>query len=207
MAFSIVCLHIHLLFLFAYPYRVSPLTVFLTVIPNIFTNIYNEKPGIVGLHYIAVGVGLTTASQVNSRLLDRIYIHFKNKKGGVGEPEFRLRELLYDHLFSRRCGIDSQLPSDNGPCKYYRSLWTVAFRMGGTTSLALDSNGHRTLILTVLKFSRSTSKHFFGLFFLQGIACFGAGMIVSFQAIQTYIIDSFTLHAASGATLSIFCSY
>lgn len=27
-------------------------------------------------------------------------------------------------------------------------------------------------------------------------------MIVSFQAIQTYVIDAFTLHAASGATLS-----
>ena len=74
--------------------------------------------------------------------------------------------------------------------------------MVGTTSFTLDSNGHRALILTVLKFLRS--KHFSG--FFQGIACFGAGMIVSFQAIQTYIIDSFTLHAASGATLSIIFS-
>ena len=40
-------------------------------------------------------------------------------------------------------------------------------------------------------------KHFFRA--LQGIACIGAGMIVSFQAIQTYVIDAFTLHAASGA--------
>ena len=30
-------------------------------------------------------------------------------------------------------------------------------------------------------------------------------MIVSFQAIQTYVIDAFTLHAASGAFIIIFC--
>ena len=110
--------------------------------------------------------------------------------------------MSYYHPFSR-CGIDSQLPSDNGPCKYYRSHCTVACGMGGTRSLALDSNRHRALFLTVLTFSRS--EHFSD--FLQGIACFGAGMIVSSQAIQTYIIDSFALHAASGATLSIFYYY
>jgi hypothetical protein len=30
-----------------------------------------------------------------------------------------------------------------------------------------------------------------------GIVCVGAGMILTFQAIQTYVVDSFTLHAAS----------
>jgi hypothetical protein len=34
--------------------------------------------------------------------------------------------------------------------------------------------------------------------FLQGIALVGAGTIITFQSIQTYVIDSFTLHAASG---------
>ena len=31
-----------------------------------------------------------------------------------------------------------------------------------------------------------------------GIALVGAGTILSFQSIQTYVIDAFTLHAASG---------
>jgi hypothetical protein len=34
--------------------------------------------------------------------------------------------------------------------------------------------------------------------FLQGIALVGAGTIAVYQSIQTYVIDSFTLHAASG---------
>ena len=33
---------------------------------------------------------------------------------------------------------------------------------------------------------------------LQGIALVGAGSIVAFQSIQTYVIDSFALYAASG---------
>jgi hypothetical protein len=37
---------------------------------------------------------------------------------------------------------------------------------------------------------------------LQGIALVGAGTIVAFQSVQAYVIDSFTLHAASGAVQS-----
>lgn len=32
----------------------------------------------------------------------------------------------------------------------------------------------------------------------QGIALIGGGMILIFQSIQTYVVDAFTLHAASG---------
>lgn len=60
--------------------------------PNIFTDVYHESLGISGLHYIALGIGLTLASQINARMLDKIYVHFKNRNGGVGEPEFRLRK-------------------------------------------------------------------------------------------------------------------
>ena len=70
--------------------------------------------------------------------------------------------------------------------------------MGGARSFALDSNRHRALLI-FFKYK------FRGFFFLkkiqQGIACIGAGMIVSFQAIQTYVIDAFTLHAASGTNI------
>lgn len=65
---------------------------FLTTIPLIFTEIYNERPGISGLNYIALGVGLTLTSQINARVLDRTYKYFKEKNGGVGQPEYRLRE-------------------------------------------------------------------------------------------------------------------
>ena len=53
---------------------------------------YHENIGVGGLHYIALGVGLTLAAQINGRSMDKIYKYFKARNGGVGEPEFRLRE-------------------------------------------------------------------------------------------------------------------
>ena len=66
--------------------------------PVIFPTVYHERIGIAGLHYIALGIGLSAASQFNVRYMDRIYIHFKNKNGGVGEPEFRLRQLGFSSV-------------------------------------------------------------------------------------------------------------
>ena len=69
--------------------------VFLTSIPSIFENVYHQKVGIAGLHYIALGVGLTLSAQLNARVMDRIYIHLKKRNNGVGMPEHRLREFLF----------------------------------------------------------------------------------------------------------------
>lgn len=73
------------------------LTVFLTTIPSIFEGIYHQPTGIAGLHYLALGIGLTGASQINARMLDKIYKYFSAKNGGIGRPEFRLRasSLIY----------------------------------------------------------------------------------------------------------------
>ncbi|PIL26869.1 MFS general substrate transporter [Ganoderma sinense ZZ0214-1] len=62
----------------------------LTTIPPIFTDIYHENAGIVGLQYVSLGMGLTIASQFNARMLDIVYRQLKAKNGGAGEPEFRL---------------------------------------------------------------------------------------------------------------------
>lgn len=51
-----------------------------------------------GLNYIGLGVGLTAASQINALYMDRIYIHLKNKNGGVGEPEFRVPSMILGSL-------------------------------------------------------------------------------------------------------------
>ena len=62
--------------------------------PSIFDGVYQQPAGIAGLHYIALGVGLMGGSQLNAVTLDKIYGYLKNKNGGVGKPEFRLRLLL-----------------------------------------------------------------------------------------------------------------
>ncbi|KAJ2916653.1 hypothetical protein MD484_g3756, partial [Candolleomyces efflorescens] len=125
---------------------------FLTTMPMIFGEVYEEGPGIAGLHYIALGIGLTLASQINARLLDRSYKYFKQKNNGVGEPEFRLPSMVPGTIIL--------------PFGLLLAGWSAQHRLHW---IATDI----------------------------GIACVGAGMILTFQAIQTYVVDSFTLHAAS----------
>ncbi|KAF8623256.1 hypothetical protein AX17_007502 [Amanita inopinata Kibby_2008] len=125
---------------------------FLTTMPAIFHNVYHESPGIAGIHYIALGIGLTIAAQVNARLLDRLYIHFKNKNGGKGEPEYRLPSMLIGSVLS--------------PIGLILAGWAA-----------------------------QTKRHWIATDI--GIALVGAGLILTFQAMQTYIVDAFTLHAAS----------
>lgn len=125
---------------------------FLTTMPTIFGVIYQEKPGIAGLHYLALGVGLTGASQLNARTLDKVYVHFKNKNGGVGRPEFRLPPMVPGTILL--------------PIGLLITGWTVQNKV-------------------------------FWLVPDIGIALVGAGIILNFQCMQSYVIDAFTLHAAS----------
>ncbi|KAF8430462.1 MFS polyamine transporter [Boletus edulis BED1] len=75
-------------------YLYGLLYLFLTTIPSIFEGVYEQPVGIAGLHYIALGVGLTGASQLNAGTMDKIYVHLKSKNGGVGKPEFRLPSMF-----------------------------------------------------------------------------------------------------------------
>ncbi|KAA1478671.1 MFS polyamine transporter [Dentipellis sp. KUC8613] len=132
---------------------------FITTLPGIFEGVYHERVGIAGLHYLALGVGLTGASQANARLLDRIYKHLKEKNGGVGKPEFRLPSMFPATVF---------LP--------------VGLLITGWTA-------RRSVFWIVPDI---------------GIAFVGAGVILTFQSITTYIIDAFTLHAASALAAATF---
>ncbi|KAJ3553505.1 hypothetical protein NM688_g3576 [Phlebia brevispora] len=66
----------------------------LTTLPLIYTELYHEEIGIVGLHYIALGLGLSAAAQINSRSLDYTYKRLKEKNNGIGKPEFRLLPII-----------------------------------------------------------------------------------------------------------------
>ena len=77
------------------------LEVFLTTMPSIFEGVYHQRVGIAGLHYIALGVGLTGASQINARVMDKIYVALKDRNGGKGVPEFRLRKRSFSWSMRR----------------------------------------------------------------------------------------------------------
>ncbi|EKM53500.1 uncharacterized protein PHACADRAFT_259918 [Phanerochaete carnosa HHB-10118-sp] len=71
----------------------------LTTIPTVFTDVYHEKIGIAGLHYISLGLGLTVSAQIGSRALDRVYRRYKAKNNGVGKPEYRLPPAIVGTSF------------------------------------------------------------------------------------------------------------
>ncbi|KAJ7067427.1 MFS polyamine transporter [Mycena amicta] len=66
---------------------------FLTSMPLMFQGVYGQSVEISGLHYFALGIGVTGASQVNARAMDWVYRRLKARNGGVGEPEFRLPSM------------------------------------------------------------------------------------------------------------------
>ncbi|PPQ70272.1 hypothetical protein CVT26_014561 [Gymnopilus dilepis] len=134
---------------------------FLTTMPSIFTNVYHNNAGIGGLHYIALGIGLSLASQTNARFMDKIYVHFKEKNGGVGEPEFRLPSMIPGTILL--------------PFGLLLAGWSAENRLPW---IATD----------------------------VGIACIGAGLILVFQSMQTFVVDAFTLHAASGFGFPLFAN-
>ncbi|KAG1908920.1 uncharacterized protein F5891DRAFT_1180486 [Suillus fuscotomentosus] len=106
------------------------LSVFLTTIPPIFQ-----------------GDWLGRAKTTNM-----VYIHLKNKNGGVATPEFRLSGMVPGSLLH--------------PIGCLIVGWTSEVH---THWIAVDI----------------------------GMALVGAGIILSFQCIQTYILECFQLHAAS----------
>lgn len=113
--------------------------VFITTIPGIFEGIYGESVGISGLNYLAFGVGLSGASQVNARLLDWIYKKLKERNGGVGRPEFRLRTSTATPANSvpfpeRLFFSDSPYVSWNDNTPY----WSFPSRVVGSEERSLD---------------------------------------------------------------------
>ncbi|KAI0051540.1 MFS polyamine transporter [Auriscalpium vulgare] len=129
------------------------LYLFITTIPSIFEGTYHERIGIAGINYLALGVGLTGASQTNARVMDKIYRHFKNKNGGVGRPEFRLPSVVPGTI-----------------------LLPVGLLITGWTA----QNHTHWIFPDIVR-----------------LPFVGAGTILCFQSIQSYVIDTFTLHAAS----------
>ena len=71
-----------------------PNAVFLTSIPSIFQDVYGFSVGIAGLHYIPLGLGMYLGAVILSKTMDRVYAALKEKAGGVGKPEFRLRKAI-----------------------------------------------------------------------------------------------------------------
>lgn len=115
--------------------------VFLTTMPSIFEGVYQQRVGIAGLHYIALGVGLTGASQINARFMDKIYIALKKRNGGKGAPEFRLRTFYFPPVSLGMLTV--ALPSSsNGPRHDLAPNRVISDWMDRESEHSLDRSRH-----------------------------------------------------------------
>ena len=66
----------------------------LSTFANIWTDRYHQSETVSGLHYIAIAVGSTIATQIGGPLTDRIWAHLKAKAKGEVVPEYRVPLLV-----------------------------------------------------------------------------------------------------------------
>ena len=83
---------------FLHPRPVHELIRISNPVPGIFQGVYGQSVGIAGLNYLALGIGFTGVSQISARLMDPIYKRFKERNGGPGKPEYRLRAFIYQGI-------------------------------------------------------------------------------------------------------------
>lgn len=122
-----------------------PSSVFITTIPGIFTIIYGESIGIMGLNYFSLGLGMVFASWMNSRTMDKIYMYFKTRNNGIGEPEYRVRK--YTTLLESS-GYLTYNNSNHRSRLNICSRWDFNDRMGCTSARSLVCRRHGEILLT-----------------------------------------------------------
>jgi hypothetical protein len=124
--------------------------------------------------------------------MDKIYMYLRDKNGGVGRPEFRLRKL--SPLTESEIFTEVNRPAILFPGTIFLPVgllitgWTVQEK---THWIGPDFVSQNILMTSLLHLTAV----------LQGLLFVGAGIILVFQPILHYIIDAFTLHAASGKDL------
>ena len=144
MAFSIVCLsYLGFSLLFAYSAGYFPQSSLLSSQTYLRTSTTKRQAS---QAYTTSRLVLGSRQRLNSMhdfWIVSIYT-LRTRKVALESPSLDCVSFIFFFLFFPDAVvlIHHQLPSDNGPCKYCTSHWTDSCRMGGTRSLALDSNGH-----------------------------------------------------------------
>ncbi|KAH9897188.1 major facilitator superfamily domain-containing protein [Xylariomycetidae sp. FL2044] len=70
----------------------------LSTIPPVYQIVYGESTGIIGLHYIALGLGSFIGIFIYVRVCDRLYIRLKTQNQDIGCPEFRIPPMYAGSL-------------------------------------------------------------------------------------------------------------
>ncbi|KAJ7683010.1 major facilitator superfamily domain-containing protein [Mycena rosella] len=72
---------------------------FFTTLDGFFTSTYGFSPGISGLMFGGLGVGVVLATCLGARFSNTLYQRLADKNGGVGEPEMRIPAIFVGSVF------------------------------------------------------------------------------------------------------------
>lgn len=130
-------------------------------------------------------------TMILAKIMDKAYAILKKRAGGVGQPEFRLRKTTYDHslVFDTAHCLRSQRPSYLAPSSFLPVSSSQAGLQKPKPIGSVPTSYAAKFLLRVPKISQVNS---------QGLVIAGAGIIICSTGVQSYVIDSYGIHSASG---------
>ena len=138
-----------------------------TTITEVFEDQYHFSQGDVGLTYLGIGVGSLIGVVVFGIASDKI-LKAKSKKGEM-KAEYRLPPMI--------------------PGSF---IIPIGCRLSSTYTICGHAN-----IRVVLVYGWTAEKHVFWIVPILGTGVVGLGLLATFMPIQTYLVDAFTIYAAS----------
>lgn len=126
-----------------------------------------------------------------ANIMDKVYAALKKRADGVGQPEFRLRKTTYDYplVFDTAHCLRLQRPS-------YLALSSSLLVSSSQAGLQKPKPIGSVPISYAVEFLRRVPK--ISQVNLQGLVLAGAGILVCSTGVQSYVIDSYGIHSASG---------
>ncbi|KAL8806222.1 MAG: hypothetical protein Q9182_001497 [Xanthomendoza sp. 2 TL-2023] len=140
-----------------------------TTITEVFESTYHFSSGAVGLTYLGIGIGSFMGLFVFGAASDRI-VKYKSKHGEM-KPEYRLPPMI-------------------------PGAWVIPI---GRTCCAphVHHYSYTNPLLEVLIYGWTAEKRVHWIAPIIGTGCVGLGLLATFMPVSTYLVDAFTLHAAS----------
>jgi multidrug resistance protein len=162
-----------------YAYIYGLMYLVLSTFPVLWHTVYKEPTSIAGLNYISLGLGYFVGSQICAISIDRIYTCLRATKG-------RFHRQPSGNQVEQN-NTAKELPT--GVPEYRIPLMVPAslFIPAGLLIYGLTAAAHKHWILPNL-----------------GTFLFSLGVIVNFQCIQNYLIDAYSLYAASAIGAATF---
>ncbi len=165
----------------------SYLYLLFTTITEVYESTYHFSPGIVGLTYLGIGIGCFLGVAIFGVASDRILKHMSAK--GEMKPEYRLPPMIPG------CKIPlSQI--------YFLELSCI----GPVSTMANMFFTLLAFFVPIGLFIYGWTTHF-GVHWIApiiGTSLVGLGLVATSMPIQTYLVDTFTIYAASAVAANIF---